>query len=73
MNLIIETNREIPLRWEGNNYFINNAAIVDDFPEIEISPFDAELAQKLKNHLLENKELRLEMKDGFCELPLVCN
>jgi hypothetical protein len=55
------------LRWDGNNYVIAKAAIVEDFVEIEIeiSPFDAELAQKLKQHPLEHKTLKLEMRDGF--------
>lgn len=71
MNLILEPNKEIPLRWDGNHYYINNAAIVDDIPQIEITPFDAELAEKLKNHLVANKDLKLEVRDGFCELPVV--
>jgi hypothetical protein len=73
MNLNIESNKEIPLRWEGNDYFIGNAAIVENYPLIDVSPFDPELAQKLQQHLLENQTLKLELRDGYYELPITCN
>lgn len=73
MSLTPESDNKILLRWEGSDYFISNAAIVEDYPLIDISPFDPELVQKLQNHILENGALNLEMKEGYYELPITCS
>jgi len=69
MNLLREAAEEILLRGEWNDSFIGNATMLKDYPTRLFPP---ELTGKRQHPILNNSEFKLEMREGGCELTVIC-
>ncbi len=70
MNLPRETAEVILLRGEEMIPFIGNATILKDYP---IHPLPPEFTGKRQHPILNHGEFKFEMREGGCELPVICS
>lgn len=47
--------------------------MLKDYPMIDITPLAHEFPDKRQHPILNHGEFKLEMREGGCEFPVICN